>query len=147
MTEEEVQPDLVDNKQYSVDEATADAEFLRFIDAMDIDLATGHMSRQDKDDLIRNKRKFVRAVMMGKLVVNDAGEPVLTTVDGKTFTFREPMGSDMKAIESVSGREGGEITQTFKYLGSLTGTSAGAFSSMKKRDFVVCEAILGFFST
>jgi hypothetical protein len=126
----------------------AEAEFVRFAEAMDIDLADRGLTEEDRASLATQRAVIVRAICKGSLVINDAGEPVFTPTRGdatarQPLTFPEPGGSVMLSVDKFGKNAG--VAKTYAMLGELTKTTPAHFSRMVERDLKVCRAIFALF--
>lgn len=124
----------------------AEAEFERFAEAMDLDVDEESISDEDDRKGLRSARDaFVRAVMRGKLAVNEVGEPVVTlsTGEGEELTFYEPT-FDVIA-QSDKTKAGKDMAKMALIMGAMTKTSAAKFSKMRMRDFKVCQTVVTLF--
>lgn len=128
----------------------AEGELVRWAEAMDIvakfdDAAIQEMDDDSKRDFQANKRKIVDAIRYGRLVVNEAGEFVLTQQIGPSdpITFHEPTGAAFMAMDKVS-KATANVAKTFAVLAEVTGLPAQRFGAMKNRDLAVCQAIMIF---
>ena len=79
----------------------AEAEFSRFIDAMDLDFDESKMGDADRKDFQAEKDIVITAIRRGSLAINDNGEPEYTTRRGEpqTITFHEPTGATLMAMD------------------------------------------------
>lgn len=136
--------DTTPTPQQTVDAETADMEFERFCSEMDIDNDEAFMSAEDKEAYLTAKRVITRAMMQGKLVINDNGEPIYTDMDGKDIRFREMTGAMLRETDKVSAKEGGDMAKMMRLMGAITGRGPKFFSEMVKRDLKVCQTIVGF---
>lgn len=123
----------------------AEAEFSRFIEAMDLDVDPKDWSDEDKKSFEDTKRKVIRAMERGDLVINDDGLPVFTPTMGnrEPFTFHEPTGTTLMAIDQA--KKGANVSAAFKMLADMTQTDATRFSKMANRDLKVCQALQALF--
>lgn len=125
----------------------AEAEFDRFVEAMDLDIDPKGWDADDKKSFEEAKRKIVRAIERGKLAVDGDGQPVLTTAsksgEAKQITFYEPIGADLMAMDQK--KKNHDVAKMYATLGAITKTDAQTFASMANRDLKVCQAILGLF--
>ncbi len=124
----------------------AEAEFEKFLDAMDIDADPRGMSDEDRAGFDNSKRTFIRAVQRGALVFNDSGLPVFTPQRSKStepITFYEPTGATLMAIDQA--KKNADVSKTFKVLAETTKTTPKTFSAMALADVNVCTAVLGLF--
>lgn len=120
-----------------------DAEFMRFIAAMDIDIDPKGLDDDDKKSLEACKRVVIRALESGKLVVNEAGEPVFTPASGAPITFAEPTGAVFMARDKK--KEGHDVAKMFATMAELTHQQPGVFATMPGREVKVCLAITQLF--
>lgn len=119
----------------------AEAEFQRFAEAMDLDTNVERMDEEDKTAFNNQKRRVVRAIEDGNLVVDDKGQPVFTPQLGDTtpITFYEPTGASLMSMDKKKANE--NVAKVFGTLGDMTKTSAGRFAALKGRDVKVCQAL------
>jgi hypothetical protein len=123
----------------SIAAEVAEQEFVRFVEAMALDLDKEHMDDEDKKQFTAHRREFVRAVQRRQLVLNDQGEPVFTTSGGDALTFHEPKGADL--MQSDARKIGHDVKKFYTVMGAMTRTSSLKFEQMPNRDLKVCQAI------
>lgn len=123
----------------------AEQEFERFADAMDLDIDTSVMDEEDKAAFEGTRRKVVRAIQKGRLVVNDDGEPVFSpvTVDCDPLVFREPLGGTFISMDRKKKNQ--NVSKMVGIMAEMTGQSEKLFARMKNRDFTVCQSIVTLF--
>jgi hypothetical protein len=121
----------------------AEADFERFLEAMDLDPDRGRMDADDVKSFEDVKAKFVRAVQRGQLVVDEKGQPVVTTSDGKTLTFYEPTGASFTAMDSR--KKGQDVAKMIAMMGDMCRVGPAVFAGLKNRDFKICQAIVQLF--
>jgi hypothetical protein len=124
----------------------AEQEFNRFADAMDLDVDTSSMDKEDSDGFNENKKRIITAIRHGSLVVNDLGQPVFTprrTNDAEAITFYEPTGASLMAMDRKKKTE--DIGKFYAAMGDITKTHANIFSKMKMPDLRICMAITTLF--
>jgi len=123
----------------------AEAEFERFVEVMDLDVDSTDMDAEDRKSLDDSKRRFIRAVVCGSLVVNESGEPVFTPTvgDRAEITFYEPDGTALMAMDRA--KKGHDVEKTNLVLAALTKQLPKRFAAMKNRDLKLCQAILCFY--
>lgn len=127
-----------------VDRETAELEFERFVEAMDLDLDPAEMDEEDRKGLDIQKGKILSAIMAGSLVINEDGEPVFTpAVEGDQIKFPEPTGAAFMAMDRKKKTE--DMGKLFAMMAAITGTHASTFAKMKNRDLKVCIAITTLF--
>jgi len=127
-----------------IDIETAEADFKRFTDTMDLDVDTDFMDEDDLKGFEGQKRHIIRAIQSGSLVINDEGEPVFTPqrTDGDVnpLTFHEHTGASLMAMDRKRKTE--DVGKLYSIMGDMTKTSSGLFSKMKGADLKVCTAIV-----
>lgn len=125
-----------------IDKETAEAEFERFCEMADLDLDEA-LDEEEKSTLENLRRTFVKAVMRGRLVINEKGEAEYTPEQGGVITFHEVRGETLLASDSV--KQGKDIARMFAMLGSMTRQPPARFAKMPMRDFKVCKAVFLLF--
>lgn len=121
----------------------AEEEFARFMREMDLREEDPLRDADDQQGYEENKRIFIESVMAGKLVVNEDGEPVFTTSEGRAITFHEPTGNDIMAMDKAKQTQ--KTKGLFNMLASQTGAPLLVFAKMRNRERKVCEAIFVLF--
>ena len=119
----------------------AESEFERFTEAMDLDVDTSRMDKDEAESFRQLKRKVTRAIENGHLVVDDKGRPVYTPQigDKSPITFYEPTGVSLLAVDKKKAGE--NVAKTYATMADMTQTDAKTFASMNARDLKVCQAI------
>ncbi|HET9954087.1 MAG TPA: hypothetical protein VFQ61_06270 [Polyangiaceae bacterium] len=124
----------------------AEAEFQRFVAAMALDVDTSTMDEEDREEFKDKKRKIVRALMLGSLVIDEKGQPVYTPQvgdDRSPITFLEPRGSSLMAMDQR--KQGHNVAKSFAVLADITKVSPQRFANMFNRDIQVCLALQALF--
>jgi hypothetical protein len=120
------------------------AEFERFLETMDLDIDTSKMDADDLKSFDEAKRKLVRAIERGHLVVDDKGQPVYTPQgSGTAITFFEPTGASFMATDGK--KKGYDVAKMNAMLGDITKQSPVTFAKMAGRDYKICQTILVLF--
>lgn len=129
--------------EFKVAREVAEDELQRFADSFGLDFDVE--SDDEKAQLEGLKRPILRAVMRGKLVINDDGCPVFTpsSVDCGPLTIRRPVGSDFMG---PADRAQSELAKSVAVLASVTGKDASLFGKMAMSDFKVLKALVLFFT-
>jgi len=117
----------------------AEAEFERFAECMGLDVDESTLDGEEKSSLRESRAVFVKSVMAGRMTVNENGEPTVTTSEDKELTFHEPRGGTL--AQSDKAKQGQAYAKMFLIMAGLTKTSPTMFSSMRRRDLKICEAI------
>lgn len=121
------------------------AEFERFLESMDLDIDTSKMDADDLKSYDESKRKLVRAIERGHLVVDDKGQPVYTPQlgGGTQITFYEPTGASFMATDGK--KKGYDMAKMNAMLGDITRLPPVTFAKMAGRDYKICQTILVLF--
>lgn len=123
----------------------AEAEFERFVAAMDLDVDESTMDDADKKSFREERAKVIDAMLEGRLTVNADGEPVFTPKKGDTtpIKFPEPSGAAIMAQDSK--KKGHDVAKSFAVMAAMTGEPPTRFANMAGRDIKVCNALLVLF--
>ena len=138
-------------KRHVIDSETAEIEFYRFADEMDLDVDKERMDDDDKVAFEDAKNKIIDAIMRGRLKINEIGEPVYTyegmrdDLGCDELRFKEPMGADYMSMDGKSKNR--DMAKMFMLMGSMTGVHPKSFSKLSARHLKVCQAIVAFFIT
>jgi len=116
-------------------------EFERFADAMDLDVSTDGLDDEERKSLERLRGTVTDAIVSGRLIIDEAGQPVFTPTEGNTapMTFREPTGAVMMAADQK--KKGQDMAKLYTMIAAMTQQPPQRFATMKRRDLRVCEAI------
>lgn len=121
----------------------AEAEFDRFVEAMDLDVDTSKMGEDDAASFETQKRRIVAALCDGSLVINEDGEPVFTPrtveVPKGSITFYEPTGASLMASDGK--KKDDRVKAMYAVMGAMTRQHPSVFANMKRRELRVCEAV------
>lgn len=128
-------------REYKMDEETAENEFMRWGEAMDLDLEKSHMDEEDLASFEDAKRRFVEGLRRGCLILNDNVEPVFTTKKGLVLTFHEPGGDAFLATDSR--KKGHDIGKTHAAAAAITEQPMSIFAGIKGWDLKLVYAIVG----
>lgn len=131
-------------KEFKVDAETAEQEFQRFADAMDLDLDPAGMDEEDRTSFEKMKRRITRAVQEGSLVFNDDGEAVYTPQKAKSkhkepITFHERTGASLMAMDGQ--KKNRDVAKTYAVMASMCEVHPSVFAGMVGIDAKVCEAL------
>jgi hypothetical protein len=128
----------------SVASEVLEAEFNRFVEAMDLDVDPKGLDDDDKAALASAKRTVMRDLERGKLVIDADGQPVFTPSDGKgEITFREPNGGAIMAVDQKKQSHG--VARQYALIAGLTGENQERFAKMPSRDLKLCNALVVLF--
>ena len=116
-------------------------EFNRFADEMDLDVDESSMNEDDLDSFGKHKRKLLKSLCNGSLVINENGEAVYTPKKGDCgpLTFHEKDGASLMSMDGKKKNQ--SMHQTFAVMGALTKNHPNLFAKMKGVDLNVCMSI------
>lgn len=126
-----------------VTKEVAEAEFDRFMEAMDLESAPVHKDDEDRESFESAKYELVNSIMHGNLVFEDDVLMLTPKGGGDAIRFPEPDGKTIIAMDQA--KKGHDQARMFKLLAQLTKSTEVRFHAMKRRDLRVCEAILQLF--
>lgn len=124
----------------------AELEFARFGETMELDFDESQMAEDTLADFLNHKRRIVRAIMNGALVINDNGEPEYSprrTDDVDKIVFHEPTGATYMAMDRKKKNQ--DMGKFYAVMGDMTGLSSGALSRLKGPDTKLCQSITALF--
>ena len=131
-------------EDYKVDAETANVEFERFADCMDIDVDTSDMDDEDLNAFNKVKKRLLKAIQKGSLIFNDDGEAVYTPAHSKSkykeaITFHERTGASLMAMDGK--KKGHDVKKMYAVLADMCGLHQGAFAGLVGEDVKICEAL------
>ena len=134
----------MNNEENKVDKETAEVEFERFVEAMDLDLDTSIMDDEDKTAFTKTKNRLLRAIQKGSLVFNEDGEAVYTPSNSKSkhekaITFHERTGASLMAMDNK--KKGHDVAKTYAVLAEMCKVHPSTFAGLVGTDVKICEAI------
>lgn len=127
-----------------VDKQTAEAEFERFVDAMDLDLDTSGMDAEDLTAFNKQKNKILQAIQRGHLVINEKGEAEYTpcrpgSIHKEAITFHERTGASLMAMDGK--KKNCEVAKTFAVMANMCRVHQSVFAGLVGTDDKVCQAL------
>jgi len=127
-----------------IDRETAESEFDRFVDEMDLDLDTSQMDAEDLASFNKHKSKIIRAVERGSLIINENGEAVYTPSNKRSksqdpITFHERTGASLMAMDGK--KRGHEVAKTYAVMADMCKVHPSVFAGLAGTDVKVCEAL------
>lgn len=128
----------------AIDKETAEAEFNRFVEEMDLDLDTADMDAEDLTAFNKQKSKIVRAIQKGNLLVNDKGEAVYTPCHARSkhldaITFHERTGASLMAMDGK--KKNHDVSKTYAVMADMCKVHPSVFAGLVGADIKVCEAL------
>ena len=130
-----------------LDAETAELEFMRWAEAMDLDIDTSFMDAEDTTAFEKQKRKILTAMQRGGLVINDDGEAVFTPQNPKSrykeaITFHERTGASIMAMDGKKKNQ--DVAKTFAVMADMCKVPPSVFAGLSGNDGKVCEALFAF---
>lgn len=120
----------------------AAAEFERFIEANDIDVNESFMDAEDRTAFNKQKRRLLRAIESGALVINEQGEAIYTPQNSDRtdpLHFRQRTGASLMAADRK--KKGEDAGKMYAIMGDMARCEPKCFAALKGTDIKVCEAI------
>lgn len=120
----------------------AEKEFERFVDSADLDVDTAHMDADDQAGFEKTKRRLLRAICDGSLIINEKDEPVYTpknTDDVEPITFHERTGASIMAMDGK--KKNHNVAQMYAIMGEMTKRHPNTFAKLVGIDIKICESI------
>ncbi len=122
-------------------------EFERFAAEWDIDSNSAGMSDEDRESFEPHKKRIVRGIQEGYIVIGDDGDPTYTLRKPKgettTITFYVPSGAAYMEMDKYKDRQ--LVHKMNAFMGSMTKQAPAFFSNMDGRDLKVCQAVVALF--
>lgn len=137
----------MNNHENKVDKETAEHEFERFTECMDLDLNTADMDAEDLTAFNKTKNRLLRAIQRGTLVFNEDGEAIYTPSNSKSkhtdaITFHERTGASLMAMDGKKKNE--DVKKTYAVLAEMCKVHPNVFAGLVGIDVKVCESIFAF---
>lgn len=132
------------NAEEKMSAEVAEAEFQRWAAAMRLDLDQTGLSADDIQSLEQNKRRLVKALRSGSLVIDDSGQAVYSpgTAGMKPLTFVKPTVVELLALDEHKHDQ--PIHKIQNIVAVITRTPRGVISKFDLQDYGDCKAIVGF---
>jgi hypothetical protein len=131
-------------KKLVVDEQTAEVEFNRFVECMDLDTDPAFMDDEDLTAFNKQKSRILRAVQRGNLTFNDNGEACYTPINKNskytdTIVFHERTGASLMAMDGK--KKGHDVKKTYAIMADMCKVHPNVFAGLVGNDVKVCEAL------
>lgn len=125
-----------------IDKEVAQKEFERWANAWRIEIEESELSEEDQESFNEQRRKVVKAIEKGYLTVSEDGAELVLDTDKGPVTFSEPKGA---AYLSMDQHKNKNMASSFGFMGSMTGTPAKFWSSVRGADVKIAQAITALF--
>lgn len=125
----------------------AEEDFERMCASRRISTDPDDMDADDYEGLVAIKKRVVRAIMAGDLVVMDDGDPVYTppVEGGKAIHFYKPTGATFMAMDGV-GRDGdGTQLRMVRAITEMTRSGKGEIAKLEVPDYTLCTQLCNLF--
>lgn len=130
-----------------VDHKTAGQDFNRFAEAWEIDTVVEDMKQEDRDSFEDQKRKVVKAIMIGRAAVGEDGNIVYNLKDPvhgtDAVTLRMPRGEGYMEMDRFKEQQG--VRKFMAVMGHMTGKPVKMFADMSGIDIKFCMAVSTLF--
>lgn len=134
----------MDKKTQLIDLETAQADFDRFVEAMDLDVDTADLDAEDLTAFNKQKNRVTRAIQNGSLVINEKGEAVYTpcrpgSIHSDAITFHERTGASLMAMDGK--KKNYDVAKTYAIMANMCSVHPSVFAGLVGTDVKVCEAL------
>jgi hypothetical protein len=140
--------ETTEKKKNKIDRKTAEAEFVSFCEANDIDCDMDGMTDEDKVDFEPIKRRFVDACMQGRVIV-DGLKIIYIPSDFTVKEFREPVEINRPTGHAFIAMDGYKETQSIHklhgFVSAMIGQETKYFSKIDGRDWLFFRDIATLF--
>ena len=136
------------SKASTVSNDVAESEFNRWCEAMDLDIDEKYMSEDDLESFQSQKRRIIRYMERGAVVINGEGEAVLKPVKADhldEITFHERTGSTIMAADKRKKND--SAGKMYAMIAEMTGLAPAQITKLKGSDIKVAEAIFTLLMT
>jgi hypothetical protein len=136
-------------KKYLVDEETALAEFIRFGEANYRDFNEARMSEDDLDNFLNIKRRVLKNIQDGHLVINEDGLPAYTpyasgdAMKSVVFRFRLLGAKDYTTMDRA--KKGKDVTKFHHLIASATGKGLHQVEMLIGPDYKAVQDLMMLF--
>lgn len=125
-------------KEYKISREIAEQDFDRFCEKNRIDNDVDDFSEEDQKAFDEHKKRIVKAIMKGEMVINDASEAEFCGVK-----FKTPKGRVLLAMDR--SKKGQDMKAQFEVMADICEVPAATFSKMDSVDVKVCMAVTALF--
>lgn len=120
------------------------AEFERLAEAADVDIDITGMNEEETEEIAEVSDAFTKAIMSGRLLVNEEGQGVLVVAKGEPIRFRAPLGADLMIM--ASGNENKRMEDMVRFACALTGQSTRRIGELGVKEWKLAMRLAGFLS-
>lgn len=125
----------------------AEEEFERMCRSRRLSTDPDDMDGDDYEGLMAIKKRLVRTIMRGELVINDDGDPIYTPpVDGaKPLHFHRPTGATFMAMDSRGSDGEGNQARMVRVITDMTRSAKGEIAKLEAPDYTICTLLSNLF--
>lgn len=123
----------------------AEAEFDRFVDAMDLNADPERMNAEELESFLGYKSTVVTAVKRGSLVFDGEGQPCFTPrfSEAEAITWFVPKGANLMSMDGKKKLH--DVERLFAYVASCCKITPVSLAKLDERDLKVLRAIAVLF--
>jgi len=131
-------------KEEKIDIETAEKEFDRFGEGMDLDFDIGKMDDEDKNAFNKHKNRIISSIQKGHLVINQNDEAEYTpfrpgSKHKEAIIFHERTGASLMAQDGK--KKNADVAKTYAVMGDMCKVAPKVFAGLAGADIKTCEAI------
>lgn len=127
-----------------VDKTTAENDFNRFVESMDLRLDRETMDQNERRDINEDVEVIIWEIMHGILSVDEDGKIVLHPKKHDPITFDTPMASTLAAMDRL--KEHQKIGQTYAMIAGICDAPASAIKhKLTGHEYDSCQRIFNLF--
>lgn len=131
----------------TITQEVAEQEFDRWAEEMDLDLDTSAMDAEDLTAFDKHKRRLLRAMRRGALVITGDGEAEYTPQNPRSkhldaITFHERTGASLMAMDGK--KKNHDAAKTYAVMADMCKVHPSTFAGLVGEDVKVCEALFSF---
>ena len=125
----------------------AEEDFERMCASRRVSTDPEEMDADDYEGLLALKKRIVRAIMAGDLVVMDDGDPVYTPpVSGsKPIHFYKATGATFMAMDGTGRDPEGNQGRMVRALTEMTRSAKGEIAKLEVPDYTLCSQLCNLF--
>lgn len=122
----------------------AEKEFDRFVEEMDLDLDTSEMDAEDLTAFNKQKRRIIKVIERGHLIINDKGEAEYTPFNERSkhkevLVFHERTGASLMAMDGK--KKNHDVAKTYAVMADMCKVHQNVFAGLVGSDVKTCEAL------
>lgn len=132
------------SKENKVVKEVAEKDFDRFVEEMDLDVDTSKMDAEDLTAFDKQKRRIIRQIERGHLVINENGEAEYTPFNSRSkhkevIVFHERTGASLMAMDGK--KKNHEVAKTYAVMADMCKVHQSVFAGLAGSDVKTCEAL------